>query len=200
MHCFLREQLNHPLVVLVSIPACLWFLSVLLASGPYLTLRGLIFLCIYLILRCLLSDMCGSLFSMVIMFSTLINRMLIYIFLLLSIIIISYYLSDTTHCISGKFYFWAVHSPKVFTALTEPILFLAIAGVSELLSVWMTSWSWFTLSRQVRGLIHFYIPYWFALNFILVIPNLTFASLRPFVSWGYVGILSVHQYLYLLIS
>ena len=37
MSCLLREQLNHLLVVLVSILACLWFLSVLMASGPYLT-------------------------------------------------------------------------------------------------------------------------------------------------------------------
>ena len=42
-------------------------------------------ICIYLLLRSLLSDMCGSLFSMVIMLSPLISRMLIYIFLLLSI-------------------------------------------------------------------------------------------------------------------
>ena len=34
--CFLREQLNHLLVVLVSIPVCFLFRSVLVASGPYL--------------------------------------------------------------------------------------------------------------------------------------------------------------------
>ena len=41
-------------------PVCLLFLSVLVASGPYLTLSGLIFICLYLILRCLLSEMCNS--------------------------------------------------------------------------------------------------------------------------------------------
>ena len=55
----------------------------------------------------------------------------------------------------------------------------------------MTSWSWFALTGQVRGLTHFCVPYWFTLDCILVFPSLTFTSLRPFVSWGYVGILSV---------
>ena len=35
----------------------------------------------------------------------------------------------------------------------------AITRVSILLSVWMTSWSWFILSRQVRGLVCFCVPY-----------------------------------------
>ena len=98
--CFLREQLNHLLAVLVSIPACLWFLSVLVTSGPYLTLSGLIIIFIYLLLRFLLSDMSGSLFIMVIMLSLLIYRMLIHIFQLISIILISYDLFGTTHLIS----------------------------------------------------------------------------------------------------
>ena len=37
MSCLLREQLNHLLVVMVFVLACLWFLSILVASGPYLT-------------------------------------------------------------------------------------------------------------------------------------------------------------------
>ena len=37
MSCLLKEQLNHLLVVLVFIVACLWFLSILVASGPHLT-------------------------------------------------------------------------------------------------------------------------------------------------------------------
>ena len=52
MGCFLREQLNHLLVVLLSFLVCLWFLSILVASGPYLTLSGLIIICMYLPLRC----------------------------------------------------------------------------------------------------------------------------------------------------
>ena len=163
--------------MLVSIPACLWFLSILVASGPYLTLRGLI-----------------------IMLFPLIYRMLIDIFLLLSIIIISYHLFGTTGFISGRFYLlgW----PQSL-GLSQPSLNLScsfvITRVSVLLSILMTSWSWFVLSGQVRGLTHFCVPYSFALDSILIFPSLMFTSLRPFVSWCYVGILSTCQNLYLLI-
>ena len=51
MSCFLREQLNHLLVVLVSIPVCLLFLSILVASGQNLTLSSLMIISIYLLLR-----------------------------------------------------------------------------------------------------------------------------------------------------
>ena len=60
MSWFLREQLDHLLVVLVSIPVCLLFLSILVACGPCLALSGLIVICIYLLLRCLISDMSGD--------------------------------------------------------------------------------------------------------------------------------------------
>ena len=109
--CFLRDHLNHLLVVLVSIPVCLLFLSILVASGPHLTLSSLIVTSIYLLLTCLPSDMSGSLFSMVIMLSPLISRMLIYIFLLLSIIIIFIIcLAQYTISVEG-FTFWAGYSP-----------------------------------------------------------------------------------------
>ena len=55
MSCSLREQWNHL--------ACLWFLGILVASGPYLTSSILIIICIYLLSRCQLSDMFGSLSS-----------------------------------------------------------------------------------------------------------------------------------------
>ena len=51
--------------------------------------------------------------------------------------------------------------------------FLAIKTVCVLLSIWMTSWSWFTLSVQVRRLIHFCALNWFALDFLLIFPSLT---------------------------
>ena len=54
MSFLLREQLAPLLVVLVSILVCLWFLSILGASDPYLTWSILIVICIYLLLRCLL--------------------------------------------------------------------------------------------------------------------------------------------------
>ena len=110
MSCFLREQLNHLLVVLVSIPVCLLFLNILVASGPYVSLSGLIVICIYLLSRCLLSDMSGSLFSMVFMLSPLISMKLIYIFLLFSIIIIFYdFLAQCAISVEG-FTFWAGYS------------------------------------------------------------------------------------------
>ena len=115
MSCLLREHLNHYLIVLVSILACFWFLSILVASIPYLTSSILIIICIYLLLRCQLSNMFGSLFSMVIMLSTLISRMLIYIFLLLSIIVKSYYLFGTMCLINGRFYLLGWPQPHRFS-------------------------------------------------------------------------------------
>ena len=55
----------------------------------------------------------------------------------------------------------------------------------------MTSWSWFALSRKVGGLTHFCVHCYLGLDYILIFPSLTFASLRLLVSWGYVGI-SLH--------
>ena len=162
MNCYLREWLHHLLVVLVSILACLLFLSILVASGPYLTLSGLIIICIYHLLRCILSDICGSLFNMLIMLSRLIYRMLIYIFQLLSIIIISYDLFGTTCLILGRFYLLGWPQP-----LLNLFCSCVIARVSVLLSISMTSWSWFALSGQVRGLANFCVPYWFSLDYIL---------------------------------
>ena len=128
-------------------------------------------------------------------------RMLIYIFLWLSIIIIFYALFGTICHISGRFYLLGWPQSLEFS---QPSLKLscsfAIARVSILLSIWMTSWSWFTLSRQVRGLTHFCVPYWFTLDYVLIFLSLTFAYLSLFVSLGYVGILSICQYLYRLIN
>ena len=181
MSCFLREQLNHLLVVPVSIPVYLLLLSILAASGPYMTLSGLIVICIYLILRCLLSDMCGSLFCMVIMLSPLISRMLIYIFLLLSIIFGFYNLFGTIYHISGRFYLLGWPRPLEFS---QPSLNLscsfAVTRFSVLLSILMTSWSWFALSMQLTGLAHFCVPYWFTFDCILIFSSLTFASLKTF--------------------
>ena len=64
--------------------------------------------------KMLLSDMYCSLFSMVIMLSPLIYRMLIYIFLLLSIIIVSYNLFGTTCLISGRFCLLGLPQPLRF--------------------------------------------------------------------------------------
>ena len=121
---------NHLLVMLISILVCLLFLSVLVVSGPYLTLSSLIIICTSLLLRCLLSDMSGSLFSDVIMLSPLIFRMLIYIFLLLSIIVISYNLFGAICHISGRFYLLGWPQPSLKLSCS-----FAIARVSVLLSI-----------------------------------------------------------------
>ena len=124
------------------VPKCM-----LVDSGPYLTLSSLIVICIYLLLRCLLCDICGNLFSMVIMLSPFIPRNAYLPFLLLSMTI-SYDLFGTIHHINERFYLLGWLQPLVFS---QPPLNLScsfsIAGVSVLLSIWMTSWSWFTLSE-----------------------------------------------------
>ena len=69
--------------------------------------------------------MFGSLFSMVIMLSPLICRMHIYIFQLLSIIIVSYDLFWHNVPYQWKVLsFELVTAHQVFTTLTKPILFL----------------------------------------------------------------------------
>ena len=141
MSFLLREWLNPLLVVLVSVVVCLWFLSILGASGPFLTWSILIIIYIHL-KRCLLLDMYGSLSTMVIMLFLLIYSMLIFIFLLLSIMTISYTLFGIMCLISGRSYLLGWPQPLWFLQ-PSPNLFcsLAIGKVSLLLSVWMTSWS-----------------------------------------------------------
>ena len=46
-------------------------------------------------------------------------------------------------------------APRVLAVLTKPVLFLCHCKGYILLSIWMTSWSWFALSGHVRGLTHF---------------------------------------------
>ena len=121
----------------------------------------------------------GYLFIMVIVLSPLISRMLIYIFLLLSIIVIFYYLFGIICHISGKFYLLGWSQPLGFSwpSLNLSCSF-AITRDSVLSSIWMISWSWFTLSGQLGGLAHFCVLYWFALDYILIFPSLSFTSLR----------------------
>ena len=133
--------------------------------------------------------MSSNLFSIVILLCPLISRMLIYIFVLLSIIIIIFYDLFGAIChISGEFYLLGWPQPLW---ISQPSLNLscsfAIKIVCVLLSIWMISWSLFTLRGKVGGLTHFYVLYWFILDYILTFPSLTFASLRLFwgVIWGY---------------
>ena len=120
------------------------------------------------------------------MLSSSISRMLNYIFLLLSIIIIFLWFVLQNMPYSGKLYLLGWPQPPGFSL---PSLNLscshAVTRVSILLSVWMISWSWFALSRQVRGLFHFCVLYWFVLDYILIFPILTFSSIRLLVFFGF---------------
>ena len=79
--------------------------------------------------------------------SILTDSLVIYIFSLLSIIIISYVLFGIMCLISGRFYLLGLLQPLGFLC-PSPNLFcsFAIANVCILLSIWMTSWSSFALN------------------------------------------------------
>ena len=109
--------------------------------------------------------------------------MLIYIFLLLSIIII--FLQFVWHNMP---YQWKVLSfglataPRVFIALTKPILFFChhkgfhiVICLDDILVLVCSKWA----GKKPHS---FSVPYWFALDYILIFPSLTFTSLRLFVS------------------
>ena len=112
------------------------------------------------------------------MLSPLISRILIYIFLLLSIIII-FMFCLAQYIISGKVLpFGLVTAPRVFMALTKPISFLwHCKGLCIVIYLNILVLVHF---KQVgrKGLIHFCVLYWFTLDYIIFFPSLTFASLR----------------------
>ena len=109
---------------------------------------------------------------------------------------LSYILFGIMYLISGRFYLLGLPQSLGFLC-PSPNLFcsFAIARVCILLSIWMISWCLFTLSRWVREHACFCVPCWFTLVYISIFPSMTFTSPRPFVSWGYVGILCTCQYL-----
>ena len=201
MSSLLREQQIPPQVVLVSILVYLWYLSILGASDPYSILSVLIVICTFLLLRCQLFKLYGSLSSRVIMPFPLIFRMLIYMFPLLSIIASFYVLFGIMCLISGGFYLLDLPQPLGFShpSLNRFCSF-AVAKVCILSSIWMISWSLFTLSGQVKGHACFCVPCWSILVYISIFPSQTFTSLSLLPFWGCVGILFTCWYLYLLIS
>ena len=89
-------------------PNVFLFLSIPMASSLYITISSLIIICTFPLLRCLLSDMFQNVFNIVIMLSPFISRMFIYIFLLLSIIIIFHNLFGKICHITGKVYLWCL--------------------------------------------------------------------------------------------
>ena len=152
-------------------------------------------------LRSQLINMYDSLSSTVIMPFPLIYRMLIYMFPLLSIIVFFYVWFGIMCLISGRFYLLGLPQPLGILCPSPNLLCsFATTMVCVLLSIWMTSWSLSTLSRWVREHACFFVPCWSIWVSILIFPSLTFTSLRPLLSWGYVGILSTCQYLCLLTS
>ena len=91
--------------------------------------------------------------------------------------------------------FWLATAPRVFMSLTKPILFLCchkgfhiVINLDDILVLIHSKW-------VSTGCACFCLPCWSILVYISIFPSLTFASLRPFVSWGYVGTLSTCQYL-----
>ena len=84
-----------------------------------------------------------------------------------------------------------VSTPVCLLCLTKPILFLChhkgfctVIDLDDILVL--------VHSKQAGKWAHsFCVPYWFALDYILIFPILTVVSLRLFVSWGYDGIQSI---------
>ena len=134
MSFLLREQYNPPQVVLVSILACLWYLSILGAFVPYSISSILIIICTFLLLRCQLLKIYSSLSSRVVLLFPLIYRMLIYIFPLLSIIVISYILFGKMCLISGRLYSFGLPQPLGFLLPSQNLFCsFAITGACILL-------------------------------------------------------------------
>ena len=75
-------------------------------------------------------------------------------------------------------------APRVFTSIMKPICSFAIARACVLLFIWMTSWSLFALSRQVRGHACFCVPCWSILVYTSIFPSRTFTSLKSFTFLG----------------
>ena len=174
--------------MLISILACLWYLSILGAFIPYSIWSILIILCTFLLLRCQLLKMYGSLSSRVILPFPLIYRMLIYMLPLLSSIIVFYILFGIMCLISGRFYLLGWPQPLGFLHPSKNLFCsFAITKVCILLSNWMISRSLFALSKQVRGHTCFCVPCWSVLAYTLIFPSQTFTSLSPLLFWVVLG-------------
>ena len=91
--------------------------------------------------------------------------------------------------ISGRFYLLGLPQPLGFLHPSQKLFCsFAITEVCVLLSIWMTSWSLFTLGGQVRGHACFCVPCWSVLVYTSIFPSWTFASLSPLLFLGSVGI------------
>ena len=124
------------------------------------------------LLRCQLLKTYGSLSSRVILLFPLIYRVLIYMFPLLSIIIIFYILFGIMCLISGRFYPLGLPQSLGFLHPSQNLFCsFAITRACIFLFIWMTSWSFFTLSGQVRRHACFCVPCWSILVYTSIFPS-----------------------------
>ena len=187
-----RVQMNQPLVGLVFFTFNI-FVPKVLGLCPFLNLKQFNYLYAYACFsRCLLSDRYGFLFSHEIMLFLLISKMCIYMFLLLSIIILHGYFGNT-NLISGRFYLsgWLWTLGLSLLSL-NPYSSIAITRVCVLLFTWTISWSvlnpqtcWQESSNFLWAL------FWLILVYILNCPSLTVVSHSDFLflglCWNIVG-------------
>ena len=111
----------------------------------------------------------------------LISRLLIWIFLLLSIIIIFYILFGKRILISRRFCHLCWPWPLGFLLFfLNSFCSFANTRAFVWLSIWIISWSWFTLNMQPRGHNLFCAPYLFILGYTLIFTSHNFVSLSMF--------------------
>ena len=107
-------------------------IHVLVVYDLYPTLCSLIAICKYLFLLHTLSDIHSNLLNKVIMSFLLISKMLIYIFLLLSVKVIIYILFGNTSLVSGQFCHlgwlmlleFSIHLLNLYSSFTDTEVFV----------------------------------------------------------------------------
>ena len=171
------------------------------ASNPYSILSILIVICTFLLLRCQLLKLYGSLSSRVIMPFPLIFRMLIYMFP-----IVKHHRQFLHFVWHNVLYQWRVlpfglaTAPRVFTSLTKLILFLCHCKGLHIV-IYLDDILVLVHSKQAGKMARLFL---FSLLVCLGL-HINFSKSDLHLSqslhfWGCVGILFKCQYLYLLIS
>ena len=183
--------------MLVSILACLWYLSILGAFISYSIWSILIIICTFLLLRCQLLKTYGSLSSRVI-FAFYIDLQDAYLHVP-TVKHHRHFLCFVWHIVP---YQWKVLPfglatvPRAFTSLTKPILFLCLCKGLRIV-IYLDDILVLVRSKWVGKRVHLFLCS-LLVHLGLYINFST--SLSPLLFWGYVGILSACWYLYLLIS
>ena len=173
-------------MLLVSIPACLLFLSIQVVYKIFSGSSNLIATCIYLLFGCWLLNRYGNLFNKVIMLCVLILIMLTYIFILLSIIFFPFFfffffflsnLFGKRNLNNGRYCHLVLLQLLGFSL---PLLNHIVSWPSQgflyhYLFGWYPGPGWL-LSMQARGHDLFCAVCWFILGYILNFPSLNFIS------------------------